>query len=1056
MEDGTFITYKKEGGNKQGLDDDNVNAIYEDREGNLWVGTEKGLERLKNGKFITYTTHHGLAANTVNAIYEDREGNLWIGTEKGLYRIKNGEPSPIPSGLEFSDTAILSIYQDRGGNVWIGTNRGLGRLREGKFVPYTADDSLFNSIVKSIYDDRHGNLWIGTDRGLARLTDEKFNIYTSKEGLSHNAVLSIYEDPEGSLWIGTNDGLNRLKDGKFTAYTTREGLSSDRVWSICEDQTGNLWIGTDEVGVSRMKNGKFTTYTTREGLSSNRVWSICEDRDGNMWFGTYGSGLNRLENGKFTRYTHKQGLSHDVVLSIYEDREGTLWIGTGNGLNRLDPKNGGFTTYTTEHGLSNNYVRVIYQDREGGLWIGTRGGGLNRFKDGKFTSYTTEDGLSNNRVRAIYEDKDGYVWIGTYGGGLNRMDPKKQEFIPITGKHGLFDDKVHKILEDDMENFWISCNKGIFQVSKKALNDFCRGKIKEVRCVSYNEKDGMKDRECNGVSQPSGWKSRDGKLWFPTMKGVVMIDPNHIKINRAAPPVKIEEIIVDDKTYKPPLCEDDMKQISTPGKKRFEFHYIGLSFLYPGKVKYRYRLEGFDKEWRSVGKERTAQYTGLLPGNYTFRVKACNNDGVWNEQGASVSFYLNPYFYRTWWFTSLCVLAVGFSVFTLYRFRVRHLHARAEELRTLADMAEKANRAKSEFLANLSHEIRTPMNAIMGFSELLETGITDEQQKKYLRNISSSGKVLMDLINDILDLSMIEAGKMKLRYEPVNPRSILNDIRHIFFTRVKEKALDFQSEVAGDVPQALLLDSLRLRQILFNLVGNAVKFTDTGFIKLSVHRVDKGSGNESAAPVDNVDRADIIFSVKDSGIGIAGDQLESIFEAFESDRQRSRKHGGVGLGLAITRRLTEMMGGEISIKSEPGKGSTFRVTFKHVAVSSILKDNAPANIHQIQTEKEDISSPGPLSPLSPELKAALPGLIDILQNDFIPRREKISKTFMLDEIEDFSREIKELGNRYGVIMLEKWGERLYKDVRGFDMQKITGTLELFPGLIKEIEALRRA
>jgi signal transduction histidine kinase/streptogramin lyase len=1059
MEDGQFITYKKEGGEKRGLADDNVNAIYEDRGGNLWVGTDRGLHRVKNGRLTAYTLRGGPAAGSVNAVYEDREGNLWLGMEKGLYRLKNGELSLVPSALKFPDTAVNSIYEDRGGNVWIGTRRGPGRLAAGKVETFAAGNRLSGSVVTSFCQDRHGNLWIGSSMGLARLRDEKFDIYTGKEGLSDNAVLSIYEDLEGSLWIGTNDGLNRLKDGKFTAYTTREGLSGDRIWSIYEDRTGNLWIGTDDGGVNRMKNGKFTAYTAREGLSSNRVWSICEDRGGNMWFGTYGGGLNRLKNGKFTTYTQKQGLSHDVVLSVYEDRGGTLWIGTGNGLNRLDPGNVGFTAYTTEDGLSDNYIRTICRARGGGLWIGTRGGGLNRFKDGKFTSYTTEHGLADESVRAIYEDKDGYVWIGTYGGGLNRLDPKKKKIIPITRKDGLFDDKVHKILEDDRGNFWMSCNKGIFRVVKKELDDFCRGKLKKVRCVSYNEKDGMKDRECNGVSQPPGIKSRDGKLWFPTMKGVVMIDPNHIETNRVAPPVKIREIIVDDKTYRPPLSEDDMKRISTPGKKRYEFHYIGLSFLYPGKVRYKYQLEGFDKEWRSVGKERTAQYTGLFPGNYTFCVIACNNDGIWNTEGVSFSFCLKPYFHRTRWFYGLCALVVVLAAVTLYRNRVRQLHARAGELRRLAHMAEKANRAKSEFLANLSHEIRTPMNAILGFSQLLDTEITDRQQKNYLKAISASGRTLMDLLNDILDLSRIEAGKMELQYEPVNPGSLFNDIRHIFFTQVREKALDFQMEVAADLPRALLLDSLRLRQILFNLVGNAVKFTDAGYIKLAVHGLNKGGGGEPAAGGDNIDSGnhiDIVFSVEDSGTGIAADRLESIFEAFESDRQHGRKHGGSGLGLAIARRLTEMMGGELSVQSEPGKGSTFRVIFKHVAVSRILKDTAPAAIRQIETQKEDISSPGPLSslsPLSPELKAALPGLIDILQNDFIPRWEKISKTFMLDEIEDFSREIEELGKRLGSNLLADWGNRMSKDVRSFDMQKITVTLEHFPGLIEKIKTL---
>jgi ligand-binding sensor domain-containing protein/two-component sensor histidine kinase len=601
----------------------------------------------------------------VRSIYEDRSGALWVSTLAGLARLKDGRFTVFTAREGLSNGRVWTIYEDRSGNLWIGTDGGLNLFGGGRFVAYTTADGLSDDTVWSIYEDKRGGLWIGTPGGLNLFEEGRFSSFTTKEGLSDNVVLALCGDREGSLWIGTEaGGLNRLKESKFVTYTIADGLSSDLAWTILEGRDGSLWIGTQSGGLNRFKDGKFYAYTTRDRLPSNIARALCEDREGGLWIGTP-AGLARMKDGRITAYTVEDGLSSNAVSAIEETRDGSLWIGTLGGLNRL--KDGTFQVYTTRDGLSDDGVLSLRADREGNLWIGTRGGVLNRYADGRFTSYTIKDVPADDQIRAIYEDGEGAIWVGTRRSGLHRF--KDGMFTSFSTREGLFDDCVFQILEDSRGNLWMSSPRGVFRASRKELEDFAGGKTSRITSISYDTADGMVSRECNG-GQPAGWRTRDGKLWFPTVKGVAVIDAENLSVNNEATPIVIEQIVIDGETTGPGESAE-----LAPGKDRYEFHYAGLSLIAPEKVRYRYRLEGLDDEWIDAGAERIAHYTGIPPGRYTFKVMACNNDGVWNETPASFEFYLRPYFYQTWWFYILCVAAAALGGLGLFRLRMRRMKA---------------------------------------------------------------------------------------------------------------------------------------------------------------------------------------------------------------------------------------------------------------------------------------------------------------------------------------------------------------------------------------------
>jgi signal transduction histidine kinase/ligand-binding sensor domain-containing protein/CheY-like chemotaxis protein len=960
--------------NTPGLKNNAITSLLEDkRDGALWIGTYHGLTSYSAGNFKSYSSKDGLPGSLVVALAQDTHGDLWIGTNQGLavFRAgsfvkymgdKDGAQAPItalaaaPDGPLWvtTDTAVLrldtntgssvqlktpfqdpsALFVDRAGSLWIGTvTHGLYHLVNGQLAQQDAPQFIRNRIT-SIYQDREEGLWIGSlEGGICRQLNDNLECYTEKDGLTTNAVATIYEDREGSLWIGTwTAGVQQLKEGKFTTYNRSGGLLDDMVLSLYQAPGGSIWAGTEN-GLSQIKNGQVTTYKVGNTRASNMVSAIVEDRRRTLWIGT-DDGLKESHNGKIIKtYGTREGLASARISALHVDRAGSLWIGTGGlggGLTRF--KNGKFSIFTEKDGLATNRVRSIVEDQEGNLWFATIQG-VSELKDGRFSNYTMDEDHDSGMKGAtcIYPDANHDLWIGSMGLGLKRL--RNGEFTSYQVKDGLFDDIIWSILEDDSGYLWMTSNRGLFRVRKNDLNDFADHKINAISYVSYGAKDGLLSSEFNGGFQATAWKLANGKMLFASTKGVVEADPKHSPAKLLPPPIVFEDVFLDG------LPVQDGTSAPVGGGK-LEFHFASLTYLSPQNVNYRYKLEGFDKDWINAGARHIAYYTNVPPAKYTFRVIASNSDGIWSDDGAAFSLTLKPRFYQTLWFPLLCGLGLVLTGLAMNALRILRMKSterrlvalveeRTGELRQAKELAESASRAKSEFLANMSHEIRTPLNGVLGMLDLAKQTTLNAEQADFLGTAGQSAEMLLTLIDDILDFSKVEAGKLELNSEEFHPANVIGAVVRMMAGRAHEKKIKIHCRASADMPECVLGDAGRLKQLLINLVGNAIKFTSQGEIIVSAEVAERRS-NE----------IELKICVQDTGIGIPLAQQKSIFGAFcQADNSTTRKFGGTGLGLAISSRLIALMGGRIWVESEEGKGSSFycTVVFRLPAIRPLPK-----------------------------------------------------------------------------------------------------------------------
>ncbi len=920
--DGTLVSFKDGHFNRR-LDNriagDNIRALLVDSFARLWVGSEKhGLFRMEDGVLVPVATGASRADKFIRCLYEDELHRVWIGTEAGLKRIDSSGVVSFFDETHRSPGPVWAIASDGAGGVWAGTRlAGLSHLQGAILHRVPLEAWLRSRTILGLARDRDGNLWIGTDGdGLGRFTAGQIASATTITGLSNRIVRVVFEDREGSIWLGTaGGGLNRIRDRKIQALSMREGMPSDMVRSAFEDPDGTVWLGTG-AGLVRLKAGRIKVYDESDGLPGSMIWPVFRDRKGNLWAAGSKDTVVMYPGARISRGNAKHFLSESNVRAFYEDRSGSVWVGTTKGLYCF--RNGRPETSPANQTrvFFDGAITALAEAPDGTLWAGTNSG-IYVGRAGRFEPLALTGLLSRNIV-AFHVDDDGNVWIGTSKGlavwraGVVRA---------IHRAAGIPETDIYGLAEDSSDGFWIVGRRGIFRTSAADMRMLARGA--RVRCsmsMSLANGDSLRGAsEFNWGAQPLIGAGSDRQLWIPSYGGVVIVDP--ARLNKAGVPlsVYIERVVVDGK----PVDE------SITVGHRLDLYYTAPTFIAPQSVRFAYMLEGFDRDWVDAASRRNAFYTAVPPGRYTFRVRASYEDGKWTSRSAVRVINLRPHFYQSWWFFSIGCAVILSAIIGLDLTRAKRLRRREAVLaqrvaertaalraevveRERAELAAKAaNSAKSEFLANMSHEIRTPMNAVIGMTELVLDSSLTEPQRQQMEVVKDSAESLLFLLNEVLDFSKIEAGKLQFHRAPFGLRETVATAVKIVSGRGRQKGLNLAWIVRHDVPDDWVGDAIRLRQVLLNLLGNAVKFTDRGDVTLEVAISPEAAGT-------------IRFAVSDTGIGISPEQQEHIFEAFmQADTSIFRKFGGTGLGLAISKRIVELWGGSLSLESEIGRGSRF-------------------------------------------------------------------------------------------------------------------------------------
>ena len=918
-----FVVFDR--GNTPGILGNRFTSLYCMSSGEFWAGTEStGITRYRKGRFTTYTTQQGLPANEVSAVTGDDAGQIWALAHTSVARWSEGESRfvELPSekskykyasnseqfgfwGINGDDLRLFvrgkvfhylmprewrretltTATQDLSGNIWVASPDGrLAKLSGGRWSRIIRTSGGETRLplprdLASTYRDSRGSLWniaVAPDPiiGLRRY----LSLPSGGQSL-RIAFNSFFEDREGSIWLATDgQGLYRIRRQAISVFSKEDGLPGRNVYPIYQDRIGAIWIGTWDAGLVRISGGKLTAFSIVDGLLSRRINSIYEDRDGALWVATP-VGLQRMQNGRFELVRNESLQRVGDVRAIHQDRAGTLWFGTYQGLVRC--QDGRWSVITAKDGLATDDARIIIDGHAGNLWIGGYGG-LTSLEHGKFKHWTQAEGLPSNTVRSLYEDGDGVLWIGTYDGGLGRLESDR--LTRYTVREGLFNNGVFQILEDSRGYLWMSCNRGIYRVLKRELNEFAMGKRRAISSIAYGKSEGMRNAECNGGVTPAGIRASDGKLWFPTQDGVAVIDPERMTVNLRPPPVVIESIAVD----RQPVEVNKVIRVP-PGRQNLEIHYTAPSLLNSDQIKFRYKMEGLDSGWVEAATRRTAYYAHLPPGNYVFTVIAANSDGIWNTEGKSLAVLALPPFYRTWWFMSLAFVAAAGAAWLAWQVResqLRRAHAaqQAFSRQLIASQEAERKRIAGELHDSLGQHLVVIKNLAL---ISLHHGTSDEAVRNQMEEISTEASRALGEVREI---------SYNLRPYQLDRIGLTKAIEAIVKKASGASSIAFTAEIE-EVDDVFPKDSeINFYRVVQECINNVLKHSRATQARVVVRRTP----------------AELVLTVRDNGKGFSPGAAGP-----------GQPIDGFGL-IGITERA-QLLGGKPVIHSGPDHGTTISI-----------------------------------------------------------------------------------------------------------------------------------
>jgi signal transduction histidine kinase/ligand-binding sensor domain-containing protein/DNA-binding response OmpR family regulator len=1030
----TFIRINFRSHTKENNNLNEIKSITEDSKGNIWFATRgDGLFRLsiKNGNprqstYKQFTAEAGnpgsLNSNIINCLLIDSKENLWLGTESGLnhfdfltskfkqFNIQTKNPNAPESPYQKS---VSSIYESKSGELWLGTLSGLVKFdrKTGsyKLFPhhYEIDRYGWGNII-AIIEDLRGKLWLATPGELMRF-DPAINSYDyfkndpfNPKSVSFSSISSLCTDKTGIVWVGTAGmGIN-LYDSKANRFYTllRKEETASRITgfsvrSILEESNDIVWVSTGVLYRWNRKTGELKSYETSsdrlDDFGNTGVWTMIKSADGKIWTATteglyrYDPTTEKAKQYKFISLNNA-GLPQKEVYSVFEDQQRGIWIATENYFSKLiDIEKGTFQNFRYQPAPSNNeQVRpVICQDRKGIFWIGTKDG-LIRFdiKNKSFQTFKNDpknpQSLSNDYIKSIYLDNtesENILWIGTSGGGLNRFDVEKKSFTQFSERNGLPNNVVYGILPDGKGNLWLSTNKGLSKFN--TINKTFR---------NYDVNDGLQSNEFNTGAY---FLSKNGEMFFGGIKGLNYFYPDEIKDNPHIPKIVLTNLKLGDqyitnrnnKSVLQKTISETTELVLSYADDVITFEFASLDYSAPSKNRYAYKLENFNDDWIYSGSIRSATYTHLPFGEYIFRVKGSNNDGVWNETGIALKLIITPPWWSRWWayiIYSFLFLSILYAIrrYELNRLKLKN-QLKVEKVET--DTLRNLDQLKSHFFANISHEFRTPLTLILGQVESVLSSNIESKEKGKLQVANRNARRLLTLINQLLDLSKLEAGSMELKAEQHNIISFLKSVFFSFESLAESKKiiLKFESESAN-IP--LRYDTDKMEKIICNLISNAFKFTsENGEIKLSVNIVSpnlfqKGHSElvsesstsmsvqkvnlkqvqvdkHSTSKETQLNSLSVEIRIKDTGIGIPSDSLLHIFNRFyQVDGSSTREHEGTGIGLALTKELVELHKGQITVNSKEGEGTEFIIHFPFVDLKAEAETTLEAPSEKISID----------------------------------------------------------------------------------------------------------